>query len=182
MLPDDMPCNPRNDYPSQIFNNKNHKLNLYGENVEVDYRGYEVNLENFLRPLTGRHQPNTPRSKHLSSPGVLAIGSSVQGEESYSHHFDYDLGAAVVDRFTFYTLAFFERINLYDKDSLSSLFHSYNPSLLDSTPYYRTGLYLRRLEEVPVTDFFGYIAMPFSMLLLVAIIVDAAMQPWWWIV
>jgi phosphatidylinositol glycan class K len=65
MLPDDMPCNPRNDYPSQVFNNKNHKLNLYGENVEVDYRGYEVNLENFLRPLTGRHQPNTPRSKRL---------------------------------------------------------------------------------------------------------------------
>ncbi|PNX62591.1 GPI-anchor transamidase-like protein, partial [Trifolium pratense] len=174
MLPDDMPCNPRNIYPSQVFNNQNHKLNLYGEKVEVDYRGYEVNLENFLRLLTGRHQLNTPRSKrlltdegshillymsghgsdvgfkfqdkedlysdifadavnemkekkrfkellimvdtchaatlftHLSSPGVLAIGSSLQGESSYSHHFDYDLG---------------------------------------STPYYKAGLYQRRLEE-----------------------------------
>jgi phosphatidylinositol glycan class K len=37
----------------------------------------------------------------LSLPGVLTIGCSVQGEESYSYHFDYDLGVAVVDRFTF---------------------------------------------------------------------------------
>jgi phosphatidylinositol glycan class K len=58
----------------------------------------------------------------LSLPGVLTIGRSVQGEESYSHHFDYDLDVAVVDRFTFYTLAFFERINFYVNDSLSSLF------------------------------------------------------------
>jgi phosphatidylinositol glycan class K len=125
---------------------------------------------------------------------------------------------------------------------------------LDSTPYYRTDLYQRRLEEVPVTDFFGYVMKKIHthsaykkfgrantnffldqsrilrnsaaanedqssreeqfedgvgqvwstivskvntnfesidaldcyallyMLLLVAIIVDAAMQPWWWIV
>jgi phosphatidylinositol glycan class K len=58
----------------------------------------------------------------LSLPGVLTIGCSGQGEESYSHHFDYDLDVAVVDRFTFYTLAFFERINFYVNDSLSSLF------------------------------------------------------------
>ena len=53
MLADDMACNPRNSYPGYIFNNENHKLNLYGENVEVDYRGYEVTVENFIRVLTG---------------------------------------------------------------------------------------------------------------------------------
>lgn len=36
-----------------MFNNKDHAENLYGEAVEVDYRGYEVTAENFLRVLTG---------------------------------------------------------------------------------------------------------------------------------
>ena len=53
MLADDMACNPRNVYPGQIFNNENKKLNLYGENIEVDYRGYEVTVANFTRVLTG---------------------------------------------------------------------------------------------------------------------------------
>ena len=35
MLADDMACNARNMYPAQVFNNENHKLNLYGDNVEV---------------------------------------------------------------------------------------------------------------------------------------------------
>ncbi|KAM7512123.1 hypothetical protein LguiB_010998 [Lonicera macranthoides] len=53
MLADDMACNARNKYPAQVFNNENHRLNLYGDNVEVDYRGYEVTVENFFRVLTG---------------------------------------------------------------------------------------------------------------------------------
>ncbi|KAF6148226.1 hypothetical protein GIB67_012001 [Kingdonia uniflora] len=221
MLADDMACNARNKYSAQVFNNENHHLNLYGDNVEVDYRGYEVTVENFLRVLTGRHETSVPRSKRLlsdegshillymtghggdeflkfqdseelqshdladavkqmkekhrfkellimvdtcqastlfnqlHSPGVLAIGSSMKGENSYSHHLDSDVGVSVVDRFTFYTLAFFERLNTYSNASLSSLFNSYNPSTLMSTAYYRTNLYQRPLEEVPVTNFFG---------------------------
>ncbi|XP_039063945.1 putative GPI-anchor transamidase [Hibiscus syriacus] len=221
MLADDMACNTRNKYPAQVFNNENHRLNLYGDNVEVDYRGYEVTVENFLRVLTGRHETAVPRSKRLlsdegshillymtghggdeflkfqdseelqshdladavkqmkekhrfkellimvdtcqaatlfnqlQSPGVLAIGSSMKGENSYSHHLDSDVGVSVVDRFTYYTLAFFERLNIYDNASLSSSFSSYNPSLLMSTAYYRKDLYKRNLEEVPVTNFFG---------------------------
>ncbi|XP_047260095.1 putative GPI-anchor transamidase isoform X2 [Capsicum annuum] len=221
MLADDMACNARNKYPAQVFNNENHRLNLYGDNVEVDYRGYEVTVENFLRVLTGRHETAVPRSKRLlsdegshillymtghggdeflkfqdseelqshdladavkqmkekrrfkellimvdtcqaatlfsqlQSPGVLAIGSSMKGENSYSHHLDADVGVSVIDRFTFYTLAFFERVNMYDNASLGSLFSSYNPNMLMSTAYYRTDLYPRRLDEVPVTNFFG---------------------------
>ncbi|XP_023644957.1 putative GPI-anchor transamidase isoform X2 [Capsella rubella] len=221
MLADDMACNARNEYPAQVFNNENHKLNLYGDNVEVDYRGYEVTVENFLRVLTGRHENAVPRSKRLlsdegshillymtghggdeflkfqdaeelqshdladavkqmkekrrfkelmimvdtcqaatlfnqlQSPGVLAIGSSLKGENSYSHHLDSDIGVSVVDRFTYYTLAFFERLNIYDNASLNSLFRSYDPKLLMSTAYYRTDLYQPHLVEVPVTNFFG---------------------------
>ncbi|KAL6561468.1 hypothetical protein OROMI_017069 [Orobanche minor] len=270
MLADDMACNARNKYPAQVFNNENHRLNLYGDNVEVDHRGYEVTVENLLRVLTGRHETAVPRSKRLlsdegshillymtghggdgflkfqdseelqshdladavkqmkekrrgvlntsalrmvvtvslcvrvcvlsnippliwkgsrsdllkenfkfmvpifkellimvdtcqaatlfsqlQSPGVLAIGSSKKGENSYSHHLDSDVGVSVVDRFTFYTLAFFERLNMYDNASLSGLFNSYNPNMLMSTAYYRTDLYRRQLEKVPVTNFFG---------------------------
>ncbi|KAM0885249.1 hypothetical protein ACQ4PT_030459 [Festuca glaucescens] len=221
MLADDMACNPRNNYPAQVFNNENHQLNLYGDNVEVDYRGYEVTVEIFLRVLTGRHESSVPRSKRLlsdegshillymtghggdeflkfqdneelqshdladavkqmkekhrfkellimvdtcqaatlfsqlQSPGVLAIGSSKKGENSYSHHLDSDIGVSVVDRFTFHTLAFFEKLNMYSNASLNSLFNSYDPSMLLSTAYYRMDLYERALNEVPVTNFFG---------------------------
>ncbi|KAK9919498.1 hypothetical protein M0R45_028089 [Rubus argutus] len=100
MLADDMACNARNKYPAQGFNNENHRLNLYGDNVEVDYRGYEVTVENFLR-MKEKHrfkellimvdtcQAATLFSQ-LQSPGVLAIGSSMKGENSYSYHLDSD--------------------------------------------------------------------------------------------
>ncbi len=53
MLADDMACNPRNPRPATVFNNANQQINVYGDDIEVDYRGYEVTVENFLRVLTG---------------------------------------------------------------------------------------------------------------------------------
>ncbi|CAO3633064.1 unnamed protein product [Cunninghamella echinulata] len=67
MLADDVSCNPRNTYPATVYNNAARFLDLYGDNVEVDYRGYEVTVENFIRMLTGRVSPDTPRSKRLLS-------------------------------------------------------------------------------------------------------------------
>ncbi|BBN11554.1 hypothetical protein MPTK1_5g12890 [Marchantia polymorpha subsp. ruderalis] len=67
MLADDMACNARNKYPVQVFTNEDHRLNLYGDNVEKDYRGYEVTVEKFLCLLTGRHDAAVPRSKRLIS-------------------------------------------------------------------------------------------------------------------
>jgi glycosylphosphatidylinositol transamidase (GPIT) subunit GPI8 len=37
-----MACNPRNPRPATVFNNANQHINVYGDDVEVDYRGYEV--------------------------------------------------------------------------------------------------------------------------------------------
>lgn len=86
MLSDDVACNPRNRFPATVYNNAGRLLDLYGSNVEVDYRGYEVTVENFIRLLTGgdivfvcrgcgtrlmemiiagRHDPDVPRSKRL---------------------------------------------------------------------------------------------------------------------
>ena len=53
MLPDDIACNPRNIMPGAVFNDDTQMLNVYGEEVEVDYRGNEVTVETFLRLLTG---------------------------------------------------------------------------------------------------------------------------------
>lgn len=65
MLADDVACDPRNPWPGTIFNNKHHQINVYGDDAEVDYRGDEVTVENFIRLLTGRHPDGTPRSKKL---------------------------------------------------------------------------------------------------------------------
>jgi len=67
MLADDMACHPSNAFKAQVFNNKNKEIELYGDSIEVDYRGHEVTVENFLRVLLGRHPPGTPASKRLDT-------------------------------------------------------------------------------------------------------------------
>eukprot|EP00960_Hanusia_phi_P057749 763653-Hanusia_phi.AAC.1 len=104
MLADDMSCNSRNSEPGSVFNDDLKRLDLYGDNIEVsesltapfnvlmqlqvDYRGYEVTAENFLRVLTGadlhlalfedadrwlagRHPDGTPPSKRLNTKWVV---------------------------------------------------------------------------------------------------------------
>jgi phosphatidylinositol glycan class K len=53
MLADDAACNPRNAFPATVYASARRKLDLYGEGIEVDYRGYEVTVESLLRLLTG---------------------------------------------------------------------------------------------------------------------------------
>lgn len=65
MLAGDIPCDARNPWPGTIFNNAYHHINVYGNDAEVDYRGEEVTVENFIKLLTGRHDEGTPRSKKL---------------------------------------------------------------------------------------------------------------------
>jgi len=48
MVADDMACNPRNPSPATVFNNADQQLNVYGDDVEVDFRGYEVNVSFYL--------------------------------------------------------------------------------------------------------------------------------------
>src|SRR5882762_2713990 len=54
MLADDTACNARNKFPGSVYANAGRHLDLYGDNIEVDYRGYEVTVENFIRVLTGK--------------------------------------------------------------------------------------------------------------------------------
>lgn len=84
MLADDVACNSRNIFPATVYNNRGRHLDLYGENVEVDYRGYEVTVENFIRLLTGRVAKETPRSKRLltdDQSNILVYMTGHGGEE-----------------------------------------------------------------------------------------------------
>mmetsp|Transcript_43564 Transcript_43564/g.136661 ORF Transcript_43564/g.136661 Transcript_43564/m.136661 type:complete len:83 (+) Transcript_43564:517-765(+) len=67
MLADDAGCNARNPYSGRLFLDTEHSIDVYPEDVEVDYRGNEVTVDTFLGILTGRHPPGTPSSKMLRS-------------------------------------------------------------------------------------------------------------------
>ena len=60
MLADDTACNTRNKFPGSVYANAGRRLDLYGDNIEVDYRGYEVTVENFIRVLTGESSRTIP--------------------------------------------------------------------------------------------------------------------------
>ena len=49
MIADDMSCDARNPKPATIFNNGQHFINVYGDDVEVDYRGSP-----FTQPLNSK--------------------------------------------------------------------------------------------------------------------------------
>lgn len=221
MLSDDIACNARNAFPGTVFNNMDQAIDLYGDAIEVDYRGYEVTVENFIRLLTDRWDSDQPRSKRLLtdensnifiymtghggneflkfqdaeeigaydiadafaqmhekkryneiffmidtcqantmyekiySPNILAVGSSAFDESSYSHHSDLDIGVAVIDRFTYYTLDFLENISKDSKETMDKLFEVYTYENVHSHPGIRTELFKRNISEVLLTDFFG---------------------------
>lgn len=221
MLSDDIACNARNAFPGTVFNNKDQALDLYGDSIEVDYRGYEVTVENFIRLLTERWDEEQPRSKRLLtdensnifiymtghggkdflkfqdaeeissfdladafaqmhakkryneiffmidtcqansmyeqfySPNILAVGSSAVDESSYSHHSDLDIGVAVIDRFTYYTLEFLEKIEKNSTETMDKLFAEYTFENIHSHPGIRTDLFKRNVSDVLLTDFFG---------------------------
>nr|CAG4651884.1 EOG090X07K0 [Triops cancriformis] len=221
MVADDMACNPRNPRPATVFNNANQHINVYGDDVEVDYRGYEVTVENFVRLLTGRLPASIPRSKRLLtdegsnvlvymtghggdgflkfqdaeeisnvdladafqqmwekqryneillivdtcqaasmyqrlySPNILAIGSSLVGEDSLSHHVDPAIGVYIIDRYTYYALEFLEKVTPDSKRTLGEFLGVCPKRLCLSTVGYRTDLFARDPSTVPVTDFFG---------------------------
>ena len=71
MLADDMACNPRNSEPGTVYTDdrRGELADLYGNDIEVDYKGYEVTVESFTRVLTGRHPEGTPPSKRLQTTG-----------------------------------------------------------------------------------------------------------------
>lgn len=221
MLADDMACNARNPRPASVFNNAHQHINVYGDDVEVDYRGYEVTVENFIRLLTGRHPASLPRSKRLLtddrsnilvymtghggdgflkfqdseeisnveladafeqmwqkrryheilfvvdtcqaaslyqkfySPNILAVASSLVGEDSLSHHVDPSIGVYIIDRYTYHALEFLEKVTSTKRKTIDEFLRVCPKHLCISTVGTRLDLFGRSPDTVPVTDFFG---------------------------
>lgn len=69
------------------------------------------------------------------------------------------VGVAVIDRFTFATLDFLQRMKVGDSIrssvTLRDLFNFYDPHMLYSTPDYRIDMLGRSIDRVPITDFLG---------------------------
>ncbi|XP_077298561.1 phosphatidylinositol glycan anchor biosynthesis class K [Arctopsyche grandis] len=221
MVADDMACNPRNPRPATVFNNAHQHINVYGDDVEVDYRGYEVTVENFVRLLTGRLPPGTPRSKQLLtdegsniliyltghggdgflkfqdseevtsqemadaieqmwqkrryneiffmidtcqaasmyekfySPNILAVASSLVGEDSLSHHVDPVIGVYIIDRYTYYALEFLEKVQPDSDKTMGEFLEVCPKRVCISTVGVKRDLFPRDPYKVPITDFFG---------------------------
>lgn len=219
MLAEDIACSTRNVHPGSVFNDAKHGVNLYGRNVEVDYRGDDTSTENVLRLFTGRHSPLTPRSKRLMSDassnvfvfmaghsgshfvkvqdweevtsvdlahafnrmrlqgrfnklfwvadtcqsetlqsdfyteGILGLGSSGAHENSYSHHVDYDIGVAIIDRFTFFSLSFFENMLSHSNTSIWDWVSNFRFEQLHSRPALRDDLFPADVRQTKLTDF-----------------------------
>lgn len=90
------------------------------------------------------------------SPGIVAIGSSARGENSYSRWSSPEVGASLVDRFTSYTVDFFGRPGAAASASVADLFGHYASRPLRSTPEWRDDLVApERLADIPAADLFG---------------------------
>jgi phosphatidylinositol glycan class K len=79
MLADDVSCNARNKFPGTVYSNSRRSLDLYGENIEVDYRGYEVTVENFLRLLTGEFA--IPKTCRVPSDSGIQVVSTLRSPD-----------------------------------------------------------------------------------------------------
>lgn len=60
-----------------------------------------------------------------SSPNVLSMASSLKDESSYSYLTDLDVGLSLIDRFTWSTLDFFEKVDINSALTLADLVQIY---------------------------------------------------------
>lgn len=64
MTADDIACGAENPFsPHVVFSNGNQ---VYPDDVELDYRGQDVTVDNFRRVLLGKHSPFTHASRRLN--------------------------------------------------------------------------------------------------------------------
>ncbi|EER26706.1 glycosylphosphatidylinositol anchor biosynthesis [Coccidioides posadasii str. Silveira] len=137
MLPDDMACNPRNAFPGTVYNNADRALDLYGDNIEVDYRGYEVTVESFIRLLTDRLGEDVPRSKRLGSDAgsnVLVYMTGHGGDQFLKFQDSEEIGAwDLADAFgqMWEKKRYSELLFMIDTCQANTMFtHFYSPNII----------------------------------------------------
>ncbi|EDX16887.1 GD16397 [Drosophila simulans] len=93
----------------------------------------------------------------FTSPNVLAVASSLVGEDSLSHHVDPSIGVYMIDRYTYYALEFLEKVQPFSKRTIGEFLQVCPKRVCISTVGVRKDLYRRDPHKVPITDFFGAI-------------------------
>ncbi|KCV67268.1 hypothetical protein H696_06309, partial [Fonticula alba] len=73
LLADDAGCNARNVFPAAVFDHPSLSRDLLGRHAEVDYRGYSVTVDAFLRLLTDRLPASVPASRRLLSDSASNV-------------------------------------------------------------------------------------------------------------
>ncbi|KRX99189.1 putative GPI-anchor transamidase [Trichinella pseudospiralis] len=91
----------------------------------------------------------------IYSPNVIALGSSMIGEDSLSHHLDSTLGVYMIDRYTYYALGFLQSVWPNSNRTLAEFLACCPKSKCLSTVRVRTDLFNKDPSKVLITDFFG---------------------------
>ena len=247
MIADDLPCDGRNPHKNAIYPEYARTgtgNSVYNADVEIDYRGTDVTVENFLRVLVGRHKKgetpsrmldltpdtnlvvfltghggdsffkfqdgeelmtqditdafqqmhrigryneillvadtcqaftlNPTDSKVLSDvttiPNVMTVASSLQGQNSYAHHSDPEIGQSVVDRFSYNFVETIKNLAMRQPDSQVDMSSALRKSMeqisvksawVDALPRKKLGADVgwtdkgcsRPMKNIPLCDF-----------------------------
>ncbi|CAH8498595.1 unnamed protein product [Schistosoma guineensis] len=172
MVADDASCSSRNPRPATIFNNPYSRVNLYGEEIEIDYRGYEVTVENFIRILTGRLPPSTPTSKRLNTDehsNILIYMTGHGGDGFLKFQDDHELSnselADAIEQMwqkrRYHELLFI--VDTCQAESMGKLFYSPNVVAIGSSAIGEESLSLHSDREIGtyVSDRYSYYAFQF---------------------
>mmetsp|Transcript_29310 Transcript_29310/g.33731 ORF Transcript_29310/g.33731 Transcript_29310/m.33731 type:complete len:404 (-) Transcript_29310:20-1231(-) len=85
MLADEILCNARNPIRNELYTDDAKRENLCTSDIEVDYRGDDVTVDNFVRVLLGRHPPHTPsnRKLHLNAESNVIVYLTGHGGDNF---------------------------------------------------------------------------------------------------
>jgi phosphatidylinositol glycan class K len=229
MLADEHATNARNAYKNGMYASGVTGKSLYNASAEIDYRGADVTVQNFLNVLLGIETPSSPRvlktdaesnvliyltghggdlffkfqdeeeltaqdianlfdemhkrqrykrvlfladtcqaftlADKIKAPNVVALGSSLRGENAYAHHSDQDLGLSVIERWTYgMTEYYYNKVTAKStlKQILVDPFEGANKQKAINSGRYlganigvRDDLSDRNLSQILMSDFFG---------------------------
>ena len=75
MLADDTACNPRNAAPCQVYAHPDHEQNLLDDTTQIDFKGPDVTVRNFMNTLTGLTASRLPEIVILCGVLIAAISA-----------------------------------------------------------------------------------------------------------
>ena len=84
------------------------------------------------------------------SPNILAVASSLVGEDSLSHHVDPAIGVYIIDRYTYYALEFLEKVQPNSKSTMGEFLSVCPKRVCISTVGIRRDLYPKDPNSVPM--------------------------------